>query len=71
MAARVAAELSKAPGVNAVIVRGGLGEFSVNLDGRQILDTNRFWYPTPGKVIAKVRAELLAQPSDPPSIRTP
>jgi hypothetical protein len=39
-------------------VRGGLGEFSVHLDGQKIIDTNRLWYPTPAKVVAKTRARL-------------
>ena len=41
-------------------VRGGLGEFSVYIDGRKVIDTNRLWYPTPSKVVKKVKA-LLAE----------
>ena len=58
MAARVAEELSREPGVEVETLKGGLGEFSVMLDGRQIVATSRLWYPTPGKVVAKVKAAL-------------
>lgn len=60
MAARVAAELRKEGGIEVEKVRGGLGEFSVFIDDRKVIDTNRFWYPTPGKVVSKVRT-LLAE----------
>jgi hypothetical protein len=58
MAASVAAELANDNQVEVETVRGGLGEFSVHLDGQKIIDTNRFWYPTPAKVVAKTRARL-------------
>ena len=38
--------------------RGGLGEFSVTVDGDKVVDTNRLWYPNPGKVVEKVRVAL-------------
>ena len=62
MAARVAAQLSKENGVEVETVSGGLGEFSVSIDGQKVIDTNRLWYPTPSKVIAKTRS-LLAKPT--------
>lgn len=60
MASRVAAELKKETDVQVETVRGGLGEFSVDLDDRKVIDTNRLWYPTPSKVVKKIKA-LLAE----------
>ena len=60
MASRVAAQLSKDDDVETEMVKGGLGEFSVYIDGQKVIDTNRFWYPTPSKIIKRVRA-LLAE----------
>lgn len=60
MASRVAAELRKETDVEVETVRGGLGEFSVHLDDRKVIDTNRLWYPTPSKVVKKMK-ELLAE----------
>jgi hypothetical protein len=63
MAARVAAQLSKENDLEVQTTRGGLGEFSVSIDGQKVIDTNRLWYPTPSKVVAKARALLVEQPS--------
>ncbi len=63
MAARVAAQLSKENDIEAATVKGGLGEFSVSIDGQKVIDTNRLWYPTPRKVVAKVLNLLALQPS--------
>ena len=60
MASRVAAQLRKEDNVQVETVRGGLGEFSVQIDGRKVIDTNRLWYPTPGKIVKRVKA-LLAK----------
>ncbi|HEY5883610.1 MAG TPA: hypothetical protein VIT88_02940 [Pyrinomonadaceae bacterium] len=60
MASRVAAQLRKENKAEVEIVRGGLGEFSVYVDDRKVIDTNRFWYPTPGKIVRKIQA-LLAE----------
>ena len=58
MASSVAAKLNKEDGVQVKIESGGLGEFSVTIDGDKVVDTNRLWYPSPGKVVEKVRAAL-------------
>ncbi len=60
MASRVAAELSKENNVETETVKGGLGEFSVYIDDRKVIDTSRLWYPTPSKIVKRVRA-LLAE----------
>lgn len=59
MAARVAAELSKEDDLEVQTIKGGFGEFSVSIDGQKAIDTNRLWYPTPSKVVAKTRALLV------------
>ena len=60
MASRVEAELKKDSEVQVEAVKGGLGEFSVFINDRKVIDTNRFWYPIPSKVLKKVRS-LLAE----------
>jgi hypothetical protein len=59
MAARVAAQLRKEKDVQVEAVKGGLGEFSVFIDGRKVIDTNRLWYPIPSKIVKKVREQLV------------
>lgn len=60
MASRVAAQLRKETDAQVEVVRGGLGEFSADIDGKKVIDMNRLWYPNPGKVAKKIR-ELLTQ----------
>jgi hypothetical protein len=60
MAARVAAQLKKEPDVQIDLLKGGLVEFSVSIDGRKYIDTSRFWYSRPSRVLDKVRA-LIAE----------
>ena len=61
MAARVASRLREESGVEVETVKGGLGEFSVSIDGRKVIDTNRLWYPSPSKIVNQTK-ELLAEP---------
>lgn len=63
MASRVAAQLSKENNVETETVRGGLGEFSVYIDGQKVIDTNRLWYPLPGNVVKRVQALLADRES--------
>jgi len=58
MASRVAAQLNKENNVEVETIKGGLGEFSVFIDGHKVIDTNRFWYPSTNKVVKKIRALL-------------
>ena len=60
MASRVAAQLRKENNVEVETVRGGLGEFSVHIDGRKVIDTNRLWYPTPSKIVRKIQTLFAA-----------
>jgi hypothetical protein len=59
MASRVAAELRK-DDLAVETKRGGLGEFSVSVNGQKVIETNRLLYPIPGRVIKKVRSLLSA-----------
>ena len=61
MAASVAAELSKENDVEVKTAKGGFSEFSVSIDGQKVIDTSRIWFPTPSKVIAKMRSLLARQ----------
>ena len=53
--------MKKEDGVEVETVRGGLGELSVWIDGRKIVNTNRFAYPTPSGFLKKVRAALAEE----------
>jgi hypothetical protein len=57
----VAARLKEEDGVEVETVRGGLGELSVSINDRKVVDTNRFWYPTPSGFLKKVRAALAEE----------
>jgi len=58
MAARVAAKLRKESDAEVETVKGRLGEFSVFIEGKEAITTNRFLYPNPFEVVRKVRALL-------------
>jgi len=58
IAARVAAEFKNDSDVQVTIVKGGLGELSVSIDGRKVIDTNRLWYPRPSKIVNELRTLL-------------
>ena len=60
MASRVAAQLNKEDNLEVETIKGGLGEFSVVIDEKKVIDTNRFWYPSTSKIVQKIRT-LLAQ----------
>jgi hypothetical protein len=60
MAARVADQLREENDLRVETVKGGLGEFSVSIDGHKAIDTSRLWYPVPSKVVERVRT-LLAE----------
>jgi hypothetical protein len=58
MAARVAAQLRKDPDLQVQTIKGGLGEFSVLIEGIKLIDTNRLWYPRPSQVVRRVLDSL-------------
>jgi hypothetical protein len=60
MAARVAKQLRTESDLSVETVKGGLGEFSIFIDDQKVIDTNRLWYPSLGKIVERVRV-LLAE----------
>jgi len=58
MAARVAAQLRKDPDLQVQTIKGGLGEFSVLIEGIKLIDANRLWYPRPSRVVRRVLDSL-------------
>jgi len=57
----VAAELRKLPGVEVVIAPGGFGELRIDIGGKDVYRSNRFWYPRSSKVARIVREQLAAR----------
>jgi hypothetical protein len=55
----VAAELRKENKLNVELETGGIGELSVHFDDQKVVDTNRFWYPSPRKIVDRVQALLI------------
>jgi uncharacterized protein (DUF427 family) len=66
MASSVAAKLRQEDDVQVEMVKGGLGEFSITVDDREVVNTNRLWYPNPTSVVKKVRTALAANESAEP-----
>ena len=58
IAARVAAVLSKDTTLRVRREKGGMGELRVAVDGNDVVDSNRLWYPKPSSVVNKVRSYL-------------
>jgi hypothetical protein len=44
--------------VEVEVVKGGLLELSVVVDGRKVIDTNRLWYPMPSRLVRRTRQLL-------------
>jgi hypothetical protein len=61
MAARVATELKNDSDVQVALVKGGLGEFALSIDGQKVIDTNRLWYPRPSKIVSEIRRLLASE----------
>jgi hypothetical protein len=59
----VAAQLAEDGSLEVHRHKGGLGELRVVVDGTDVVDTNRFLYPTPTSVVGRVRAYLGEVPS--------
>ena len=58
----MAAQLSQDESLEVHRQRGGLGELRVSVDGTDVVETNRLWYPTPGSVAERVRAYVAPRP---------
>ncbi|HEY2925215.1 MAG TPA: hypothetical protein VGJ98_09660 [Candidatus Eisenbacteria bacterium] len=50
--------MKKESAVEVTVERGGMGELSVWVDGREVVKSNRFWYPNPWRVMSRVRAAV-------------
>jgi len=61
IAARAAAEMKK-EGAEVTLERGGVGELTITVDGREIVRAKRFWYPNPWSVMRRVRSAVLDRP---------
>lgn len=44
--------------VEVEVVKGGMLELSVVIDGEKVVDTNRLWYPMPGSLATRAREFL-------------
>jgi len=58
IAARVAAAFENDNDVQATIAKGGLGELSVSINGKKVIDTNRFLYPRPSRIVDGIKSLL-------------
>jgi len=56
----VAEELKAEDDVEVEVVKGGLLELSVEIDGEKLIETNRLWYPLPSSLVRKTR-QLLSK----------
>lgn len=56
----MAEALKKELGVDAELMVGGIGEFSVQVDGRTVAAKKWFFFPRVDKVVAAVRAAVSA-----------
>ena len=44
--------------VEVEVVKGGLLELSVEVDGKKVVETNRLWYPLPSSLAKRTREFL-------------
>lgn len=56
----MAEELKAEDDVEVEVVKGGLLELSVGIDGEKMIETNRLWYPLPSSLVRKTR-QLLSK----------
>ena len=47
----MAEELRKEEGLEVAVMKGGLLELSVDVDGEKAIETSRLWYPLPSKMV--------------------
>jgi hypothetical protein len=50
--------LRKENDVEVEVVKGGLLELSVEVDGKKVVDTNKLWYPLPSSLAKRTREFL-------------
>lgn len=61
MAARVTGQLSEQKDVVVDTLKGRLGEFRVSINGKDVIETSRLWYPNPNKVVTRIKELLQLQ----------
>lgn len=54
----MAEQLKAEDDVEVEVVKGGLFELSVGIDGEKMIETNRLWYPLPSSLVRKTRKLL-------------
>jgi hypothetical protein len=54
----VAEQLRRENDVEVEVVKGGLLELSVDIDGEKVIETNRLWYPLPSGLVRRTREFL-------------
>jgi hypothetical protein len=54
----VAEQLKAEDDVEVEVIKGGLLELSVGIDGEKMIETNRLWYPLPSSLVRKTRKLL-------------
>ena len=57
----MADELRKEKGLEVEVVKGGLLELSINVDGEKAVETSRLWYPAPSRMVTETREFLGKQ----------
>jgi GGDEF domain-containing protein len=58
MAASLAARLRSECSADVTTLRGGLGEFTVLVEGKEVAKASRLWYPRLEEVFEAVKAHL-------------
>ena len=61
MAAGLAARLRSECDAEVVTASGGIGEFTVFVEGQAVFESSRLWYPRLSKVLQTVKAHLAEQ----------
>jgi hypothetical protein len=54
----VAEQLRGEDDVEVEVVKGGLLELSIDIDGERVIETSRLWYPLPGGLVRRAREFL-------------
>ena len=54
--------------VEVELIKGGLLELSVEVDGEKVLDTNRLWYPLPSSLAKRTQEFLSTEKMSPKEV---
>lgn len=58
----MAEKLKEGNDVEVEVVKGGLLELSIGIDGEKVIETNRLWYPLPSTLVRRTRELLDKEP---------